>query len=114
MTPPPVLSTCPLHTNSRCGEKRQVLDDAWGPAKAATVRNPLEVYWPSAGGLSAASAVGTQLRDPQLRTGGVHCRESAGTGPVVLKVVPVTGAVSLKVTMNQLMCASLSPHPPVL
>ena len=29
----------------------------------------------------------------QLRTDGVHCRESAGTGPVNLKVVPVTGAV---------------------
>ena len=28
----------------------------------------------------------------QLRTDGVHCRESAGTGPVVLKVVPATGA----------------------
>ena len=28
----------------------------------------------------------------QLHTGGVHCRESVGTGPVVLKVVPVTGA----------------------
>ena len=28
----------------------------------------------------------------QLRTDDVHCRESAGTGPVVLKVVPVTGA----------------------
>ena len=28
----------------------------------------------------------------QLRTDGVHCRESAGTGPVVLKVVPVMGA----------------------
>ena len=27
-----------------------------------------------------------------LRTDGVHCRESAGTGAVVLKVVPVTGA----------------------
>ena len=24
----------------------------------------------------------------QLRTDGVHCRESAGTGPVILKVVP--------------------------
>ena len=31
-------------------------------------------------------------RVTQLRTDGVHCRESAGTGPVVLKVVPVTGA----------------------
>ena len=28
----------------------------------------------------------------QLRANGVHCRESAGAGPVVLKVVPVTGA----------------------
>ena len=28
----------------------------------------------------------------QLRTDGVPCRESAGTGPVVFKVVPVTGA----------------------
>ena len=27
-----------------------------------------------------------------LRTDGVHCREFASTGPVVLKVVPVTGA----------------------
>ena len=31
-------------------------------------------------------------RVTQLRTVGIHCRESAGTGPVVLKVVPVTGA----------------------
>ena len=31
-------------------------------------------------------------RVTQLRTDGVHCRESVGTGPVVLKVVPVTGA----------------------
>ena len=28
----------------------------------------------------------------QLRTDGVHCRESVGTGPVNLKVVPITGA----------------------
>ena len=30
-----------------------------------------------------------------LCTDGVHCRESAGTGPVVLKVVPVSGAAFL-------------------
>ena len=30
-------------------------------------------------------------RVTQLRTNSVHYRESAGTGPVVLKVVPVTG-----------------------
>ena len=47
----------------------------------------------------------------QLRTDGVHCRESAGTGPVVLKSVPVTGAAILQVTMDQLMCTSLFPHP---
>ena len=33
-------------------------------AKAAIVRNYLEVYWPHAGGLSAVNAIGTQLRDP--------------------------------------------------
>ena len=31
-------------------------------------------------------------RVPQLLTDGVNRRESADTGPVVLKVVPVTGA----------------------
>ena len=46
-----------------------------------------------------------------LRTDGVHCRESAGTWPIVLKVVLVTGAAILQVTMDQLMCASLFPHP---
>ena len=42
-----------------------------------------------------------------------HCRESAGTGSVVLKVVPVTGAAILQVTMDPLMCASLSPTPTI-
>ena len=46
----------------------------------------------------------------QLRVNGVYCRESAGTGPVGLKVVPVTGATTLQVTMDQLLCASLFPH----
>ena len=41
-------------------------------------------------------------RVTQLRTDGVHCRESAGTGPVVFKVVLVTGAAILQVTMDQL------------
>ena len=44
----------------------------------------------------------------QLLTDGVHCRESAGTGPVVLKVVPVTGAAFAGVTMDQSMCASFT------
>ena len=38
-------------------------------------------------------------RVTQWRTSGVHCRESAGTGPVVLKVVPVTGAAILQVSL---------------
>ena len=33
------------------------------------------------------------IESMQMRTDSVHCRESAGTGPVNLKVVPVTGAV---------------------
>ena len=52
----------------------------------------------------------------QLRTDGAHCRESVGTGPVVLKVVPVTGAAISQVTMDQLnqsICAPLFPHPHV-
>ena len=46
-----------------------------------------------------------------LRTNDIHCRESAGTGPVNLKVVPVTGAAISQVTMDQLICASHFPHP---
>ena len=48
---PSVLSTCPLHTNSGCGKERRILTGPWGSAKAAPVRNYLEVYWPCAGGL---------------------------------------------------------------
>ena len=50
-------------------------------------------------------------RVTQLRTNGVECRESAGTGPVVLKIVPVTGAAFLQVIMDQLTCACFYPHP---
>ena len=46
-----------------------------------------------------------------LRTDGVHCREAAGAGLVILKVVPVTGAAFSSITMDQSMCASLSPRP---
>ena len=60
----PVLSTCPLHTNRGCGKERRILIGPRRPAKAALVRNYLEVYWPRVGGLSAVNAIGTQLRDP--------------------------------------------------
>ena len=43
----------------------------------------------------------------QLRTDGVHCRESAGTGPVNLKVVS-NGCCHWQVTMDELIRASLS------
>ena len=43
-------------------------------------------------------------RITQVRTDGVHCRESAGAEPVVLKVVPVTSAAFFLVPMDQLMC----------
>ena len=42
----------------------RILIGPWWPAKAALVRNYLEVYLPCAGGLSAVNAIGTQLRDP--------------------------------------------------
>ena len=60
----PVLSTCPPHTYSGCGKERRILIGPWSSAKAALVRDYLEVYWPCAGGLSAVNAIGTQLRDP--------------------------------------------------
>ena len=36
-------------------------------------------------------------RVTQLCTDGIHCRKSVGKGPVLLKVVPVTGATILQV-----------------
>ena len=47
-------------------------------------------------------------RVTQSRTDGVHCRESADTGPVNLKVVPNECCLAWQVTMDQLICASLS------
>ena len=45
-----------------------------------------------------------------LRTDGVHCRESAGTGSLVLKVVPVTGA-PFPGHHGPINVHSLFPHP---
>ena len=45
----------------------------------------------------------------QWHTNGIHHLESAGPGPVVLKVVPVTGAAFSGATMDQF-CAPLFPH----
>ena len=46
-------------------------------------------------------------RVTQLRTDGVHCRESAGTGPVNIKVVSKECCLG-QVTMDQLIFASFS------
>ena len=50
-------------------------------------------------------------RVTQLRTDGVPRRESVGTGPVVLKVVPVADAPFSGITIDHFMSASLLPHP---
>ena len=55
-----------------------------------------------------ASGQSRVCRVTQLRTDGVHCRESAGTGPVNLKVVPNECCLAWQVNMDQLICASLS------
>ena len=48
----------------------------------------------------------------KLCTDGVHCRRGyAGIGPLVLKVVPVTGAAFSGITMDQLFIRSSFPTP---
>ena len=46
----------------------------------------------------------------QMRTDDVNCREYAGAGLLVLKVVPVTGAAFSGVTIDHFLCVSLFPH----
>ena len=48
-------------------------------------------------------------RVTQLRADCVHCRESVGTGPVVLKVVRVTGAAFASIR-TKYYCAPLFSH----
>ena len=66
------------------------------------------------GGIKRLQIQNPSYRVTHLRTDGVHCRESAGTGPVDLKVVPVMGSAILQVTMDQIIFASLFPHPLLL
>ena len=48
----------------------RLLIGPWWPAKAAFVRNYLEVYWPRTGGFSAVNAIiGTQLHDDPINSG---------------------------------------------
>ena len=46
--------------------------------------------------------------------GHTYCQESTGTGSDVFKVISVTGAAFLGITMDQFMSASLFPHPPTI
>ena len=46
----------------------------------------------------------------QLRTDGVHRRESAGTGPVVLNVIQLTGSACSGNPMDQFLCAPIFLH----
>ena len=46
----------------------------------------------------------------QVLTDGVHCRESADTGPAVFKVVPVTSATFSGIVMDQPLFATLFPR----
>ena len=48
-------------------------------------------------------------RDTQVRTDGVHCRKSVGSGPAVLKVVRVTGAAFAS-PWTKCYCAPLFSH----
>ena len=55
-----------IYTDSECGKREA--HKKWGmvvPERAAPVTQTfLRDYWPSAGGLSAVNAMGTQLLDP--------------------------------------------------
>ena len=50
-------------------------------------------------------------RVTQLRTDGVHCRESAGTGPVNVKVVPDGGGAALAGQHGQINMRLSFPQP---
>ena len=60
-------------------------------------RNVVHIYVPSTVIGSVPIIV---YRVTPLRTDVVHCRESAGTGPIVLKVVRLTGTSFLCVTLG--------------
>ena len=61
--------------------------------------------------LHTPSAQSRVYRATQLRTDDVHCRESAGTGPVSLKVVPNECCLGRSPCTNS--CAPLFPTPTI-
>ena len=46
-----------------------------------------------------------------MRPDGVHRQEFTGTGPVILKVGPVSGAAFLDITMDQIFVSTVYPAP---
>ena len=60
---------------------------------------------------TAIGSVPTLYRVTQPRTDGLYCRESAGTGPAVLKVVSMTDAAFSGITMDNFLCTFLFPRP---
>ena len=60
-----------------------VLDSSRVPRRRPFMKPPYAI-----GSVPCLSGQSRVYRVTQLRTDGVHCRESAGTGPVNLKVVP--------------------------
>ena len=57
---------------------------------------------------TAIESVPSLSETTQWRTDNVHCQKSACTEPVVLKVVPVTGAALSSFTTDHFLCTSLS------
>ena len=49
-----------------------------------------------------------------MRTDGVHRREFAGTGPVLLNVFPVTGAALSGIAVDHFLYVFLFPHPNII
>ena len=89
--------TTHLHTQAESGA---YLLTGFLPSSAAASIYETAIHTPS-----GRSRV---YRVTQLRTDGVHCRESAGTGPVKLKVVPNGCYHFAGLPMDRLMFAFLS------
>ena len=75
----------PAHLQTQAESGAYLRDSSRVPRRRPFIYLKLPYAIGSVPSLSGQSRV---YRVTQLRTDGVHCRESAGTGPVNLKVVP--------------------------
>ena len=62
----PILSTCPLHTNSRRGKREAHIDWSMVTCKGSPLLELPKDYWSCAGGLSAVKVVGKKMYDPVI------------------------------------------------